>query len=59
MIYFDDATKRELLDRIYDVLEPGGYLIIGITESIPKKECKFEYIGNSIYRKAAGCGGRD
>lgn len=57
MIYFDDATKRELLDRIYDVMEPGGYLIIGITESIPKKECHFEYMGNSIYRKPAGYGG--
>lgn len=57
MIYFDDATKRELLDRIYDVMEPGGYLIIGITESIPKKECRFEYMGNSIYRKPAGYGG--
>ncbi len=51
MIYFDDTTKRRLLDRIYDVLEPGGYLIIGITESIEKRECRFEYVGNSIYRK--------
>ena len=28
MIYFDDSTRRELIRKIYDVLEPGGYLFI-------------------------------
>lgn len=51
MIYFDELTKKKLLDRIYDALEPGGYLFIGITESIDKKDCRFEHIGTSIYRK--------
>lgn len=51
MIYFDEVTKRNLLDRIYDAMEPGGYLLIGITESIEKEECRFEHVGTSIYRK--------
>lgn len=51
MIYFDDETKRKLLDRIYDAMEPGGYLLIGITESIEKEYCRFEHVGTSIYRK--------
>lgn len=27
MIYFDDDTKRQLVQKVYDFLEPGGYLL--------------------------------
>jgi len=51
MIYFDEETKRQLLRRIYDYLEPGGYLFVGTTESIDRKETNFQYVEPSIYRK--------
>ena len=51
MIYFDDATKQELLRKVYDYLEPGGYLFVGTTESIDRKGNNFQYIEPSIYRK--------
>lgn len=51
MIYFDDATKQELLGKVYDYLEPGGYLFVGTTESIDRKGNKFQYLEPSIYRK--------
>lgn len=51
MIYFDEATKEELLEHIYDKMEPGGYLFIGSTESITQCHGKFRYIQPSIYRK--------
>jgi len=51
MIYFDEKTKRELITRIYDVMEPGGYLFIGQTESINKEYCPFEHVRPSVYRK--------
>lgn len=51
MIYFDDKTKKELLARIYDNMEPGGYLITGSTESVNQCQGKFKYIQPSIYRK--------
>jgi chemotaxis protein methyltransferase CheR len=54
MIYFDEKTKKELLQKIYDVMEPGGYLFIGQTESIDKGCCPFEMIRPSIYRKREG-----
>lgn len=28
MIYFEDSTKYDLLSKVYDYLEPGGYLFI-------------------------------
>lgn len=54
MIYFDEATKRDLIQRIYDILEPGGYLFIGQTESINKEYCPFEHVKPSVYRKREG-----
>ncbi len=51
MIYFDDATKKKLLSKIYEALEPGGYLFIGTTECIDRGSLPFEYVGPSVYRK--------
>lgn len=51
MIYFDEDTKRQLLRRIYQHMEDGGYLFIGTTESIDKTSTDFKYIQPSIYRK--------
>lgn len=51
MIYFEDDTKYELLKKVYDFLEPGGYLFIGTTESLDRKRLRFQYVQPSIYRK--------
>lgn len=51
MIYFEDDTKYRLLDKIYDFMEPGGYLFIGTTESLDKTKTRFQYVEPSIYRK--------
>lgn len=51
MIYFDRETKRELIQKVYDVMEPGGYLFIGRTETIDREDTPFELIQPSIFRK--------
>ena len=51
MIYFDEETKRQLLRKIYDFLEPEGYLFVGTTESIDRKATNFKYVEPSIYQK--------
>ncbi len=51
MIYFNDDTKRKLINRIYDCMEPGGYLFIGASESIDKTESRFKFVRPSIFRK--------
>ena len=51
MIYFEEETKRQLLERIYQHMADGGYLFIGTTESIDKTATQFQYIQPSIYRK--------
>lgn len=51
MIYFDKKTKIELLQKVYDIMEPGGYLFIGRTETIDRGSVPFEMIQPSIFRK--------
>lgn len=51
MIYFDEETKTKLINKIYDILVPGGYMFIGTTESIDKSKTGFKYVRPSVYRK--------
>lgn len=51
MIYFDLPTKQRLLQRLYDITEPGGYLFIGHAESIGRDQTKYKYIVPAVYRK--------
>jgi chemotaxis protein methyltransferase CheR len=51
MIYFDQPTKDALVDRFYDMTEPGGYLFIGHSESINRESTRYKYIMPAVYRK--------
>ena len=51
MIYFDAATRRELVRKFYDCTEPGGYLFIGHSESIRSEDTGYQYILPAVYRK--------
>ncbi len=51
MIYFDKETKRRLVEKVYEAMEPGGYLFIGRTETIDKNMVPFKMIQPSIFRK--------
>lgn len=54
MIYFDDNTKKELVKKVYNILEPGGYLFIGTTETLDRNWAPFQLIQPSIFRKKEG-----
>lgn len=51
MIYFDKATREELIAKVYEAMEPGGYLFIGRTETIDRNTTPFQMIQPSIFRK--------
>lgn len=54
MIYFDEPTKRGLVQKVYDSLEPGGYLFIGMTETLDRGSTPFQIVQPSIFRKQEG-----
>ena len=51
MIYFDNKTKANLINRFYECTEPGGYLFIGHAESINREETSYKYVMPAVYRK--------
>lgn len=51
MIYFDKETKEKLIRKFYDIMEQGGYLFIGLSETLNRDETPYRYIMPSVYRK--------
>lgn len=51
MIYFDDATRKELAKRFLDLVRPGGLLIIGTSESFAGFDLPVDTVASSAYRK--------
>ncbi len=51
MIYFDAETKERLIDHLYDVTEPGGFLFIGHSEGLRRETTRYKYIMPAVYRK--------
>lgn len=51
MIYFDNKVRHQLLEEIHRLLKPGGYVIVGHTESLTGMISTFKSIRPSIYVK--------
>jgi chemotaxis protein methyltransferase CheR len=54
MIYFDSQTQRDLIERFYDMLVPGGHLLVGHSESLAANSRGFRYVQPATYRKSGG-----
>ena len=53
LIYFSDKNKISILERMAKIIEPGGYLFLGGSESISRYTTKFEvarYYGGMVFR---------
>jgi chemotaxis protein methyltransferase CheR len=56
LMYFSAERRRAILQRFYDALEPGGYFLLGHSETLSNLEMKFESVVRGdcrIYRKPA------
>ncbi len=42
LIYFDDVSRKNVVNSLYDSLSPGGYLFLGHSESIGRITAAFE-----------------
>jgi chemotaxis protein methyltransferase CheR len=53
LIYFSSALKADILNRMAQVLNPGGYLFLGSTESLSGHTNRFDMVtgmGGIVYR---------
>jgi chemotaxis protein methyltransferase CheR len=54
IIYFDEPMKKKVIAAFYDNLFPGGYLVLGHSETIHNLSCSFNPLrhpGGTVYRK--------
>jgi len=57
LIYFSDERREQLIRNFWDGLEPGGYLLLGHSESLGNISVNFErivYEDFMLYRKPPG-----
>ena len=52
MIYFDNQTRSQVVEKFYDATEDGGYFFIGHSESLNHTNTRFKYVKPAIYHKA-------
>jgi chemotaxis protein methyltransferase CheR len=50
MIYFDNDTKRQVVDRMINHLHPGGYFIVGHSESLNGLTDRLRALKPTIYQ---------
>ena len=51
MIYFDKYTRTRLVNSFYDLLDSGGVLFTGHSESLIGIDHKFRYVRPTVYVK--------
>jgi chemotaxis protein methyltransferase CheR len=51
MIYFDRETISQLIAKFHKILDMGGYLFIGHSESLSGLKHSFKYVAPCVYRK--------
>lgn len=51
LIYFDLPSQAQLVERLHNVLEPGGFLMVGHSDSLLRIPHAFKSHGNGIYQR--------
>lgn len=51
MIYFDEPTRYQVIEKFARVLDKGSPLFLGSSESLTTQKNQFRLIGSSIYEK--------
>ncbi len=57
LIYFDEGARRRVIDTFYERLHPGGYLLLGHSESLLNTTTAFELVHlrtDMVYRRPLG-----
>ena len=51
MMYFDKGTQQDIVQRLSACLEPGGYIMVGHSESLTGVRHELRYVMPAVYRK--------
>lgn len=51
LIYFEDASKRMVVDKLIRKIKPGGYLFVGLSETVSQYSALIKQVSPSVYKK--------
>ena len=51
LMYFDKPTQQDIVARLAECLEPGGYLFVGHAEALTSIEHRLSYVRPAVYKK--------
>jgi chemotaxis protein methyltransferase CheR len=51
LIYFDMESQTGLVNRLYSMVEPGGYVVVGHSDSLLRIQHGFKNLGSGIYQR--------
>lgn len=51
LYYFDEKTQAEIVNHVYDVTQPGGWLITSVTENMGSYQTNWKKVKTGIYKK--------
>jgi chemotaxis protein methyltransferase CheR len=54
MIYFNKETQERLVNRFWRLIRPGGYLLVGHSESLSGLKHPYRYVQPAVYEKPSG-----
>lgn len=54
MIYFSHQLRSKIVGKLLDMIEPGGYLLVGHAEGLVSIEASADAVQTAIYQKRAG-----
>jgi len=57
LIYFDDTSRRQAAENLFDSLSPGGFICLGHTESMSRVSSLFDvrrFADGIVYQRPPG-----
>jgi chemotaxis protein methyltransferase CheR len=51
LIYFEDVSKRAVVNKLIEKLKPGGYLFVGLSETVTQYSKAISQVSPSVYIK--------
>lgn len=54
LYYFDEGTRREVLDACYDAAVPGGFLVTSLTDLMTPGATRWAPVAPAIFRRGRG-----
>jgi chemotaxis protein methyltransferase CheR len=53
LIYFEDQAKRDVVKKLISKIKPGGYLFVGLSETVSQFSKDIKQVSPSVYKKIA------